>query len=393
MSDPRDILINDFDYDLPQEKIAQHPLGARDESRLLVWRKGEITDDRFSSIHRHLPDRTLLIFNSSRVIRARIIFEREGRAPVEVFCLEPSGTATHGSALWLCLVGRLKSWRSGTLRMESAGLSLNAEVVERIGENVLLRFSWQPEELPFESILERFGRMPLPPYINRIPGSSDETRYQTVYASRGGSVAAPTAGLHFTKELISGLRDRGVETDELILHVGSGTFRPVKTDRLGGHSMHGEWFTVTSELLQRLAEHGKQPVVAVGTTTMRALESIYWIGVRAAAKGIGLDPYVSQWEPYEADPVMSRTEAMGALAEMMKKNGLNELTCRTSIIIAPPYSTRVVNGLITNFHQPRSTLLVLVAAFTGGGWKQIYRHALQNRYRFLSYGDSSLLLP
>lgn len=396
MPDPRHIRISEYDYRLPEERIAFYPLKERDQSRLLVWNKGQIRDESFSALPSQLPARSLLVFNNSRVIRARLCFTRHERAPLEIFCLEPeqvqNSKAPAGEAYWHCLVGRLKSWKAGRQTQSAGDITLHAEVLERNDENVIVRFLWEPASLRFEEVLERAGRVPLPPYIDRDAEDSDNDRYQTVYAAQNGSVAAPTAGLHFTPAVLTALREKGIKTTELTLHVGSGTFRPVKSELAGDHVMHGEWFTVHRELLQSLLDQDG-PVVAVGTTSMRALESLYWLGAKLLKNEWSGTYEVLQWEPYDKEVSLSGSEAIKAILDHMKNKKLPVLTCRTSILIAPGYRTRIVTGLITNFHQPASTLLLLVAALAGKDWKIIYDHALRNGYRFLSYGDSSLLLP
>ena len=400
MQSPRNISISDFDYELPAERIPKYPLPERGSSKLLVWRDGKISDHEFKQLPELLPPGSLLVLNDSKVIHARLFFETADGVNIEIFCLEPEGpeaialSAQH-EVQWRCLVGRLKKWKEPVLMTSRNGIALYASIAERRAEVVIIHFRWEPADKTFAEVLEVFGQVPIPPYLEREAEEIDERRYQTVYAKEGGSVAAPTAGLHFTPEILSRLEQQGIIVSSLQLHVGSGTFRPVKAQRLDGHQMHGEFFSVSRKFIETLlCNEGKQ-IIAVGTTSLRALESLYWSGVRMLREKLGAEGVfeVSQWEPYEQVSGTRPADALAAIIRHLDRHALDHFGCRTSLLIAPPYKLRVTRGLVTNFHQPRSTLLLLVAAVTGGDWKTIYSHALARGYRFLSYGDSSLLLP
>lgn len=408
---PRDLSIHDFTYPLPPERVADQPAAERGGSRLLVSRAGRLSDRLFAELPAELPAEALLIFNDTRVLHARLLAHRETGGAVELFCLEP--VAPHASlelalqqtgfCTWKCLVGHGQRWKSGTVsvRFEVHGqaATLWAERQGREGAESLISFRWQPEGLPFGQVLEAAGRLPLPPYLRRPATTLDAVRYQTVYAARAGAVAAPTAGLHFTPGLLTELRRHGVQVGHLTLHVGAGTFQPVKANRMADHAMHAEPLLVRPALLRQLLAHLPRPVVAVGTTSLRTLESLYWLGAGLLQPGTSPAPTgaltVGQWQPYEKPlfPLPSPAEALGALLAHLDAHGLETLEATTRLLIAPGYEFRVIQGLITNFHQPESTLLLLVAALLGPGWRQVYEHALAQGYQFLSYGDSSLLLP
>ncbi|MDO7876898.1 S-adenosylmethionine:tRNA ribosyltransferase-isomerase [Hymenobacter sp. ASUV-10] len=411
--DPRQLSIHDFTYDLPAERIAPEPLPDRAASRLLVSRHGAITDKSFRELPAELPAGALLIFNDTRVVRARLLTRRPSGGQVELFCLEP--VAPHraiepamqqtGECVWKCLVGNGKRWKSGPVlldfKAQGQPATLTAERLEQGEGFSLIRFRWEPAALPFAEVLRGAGHLPLPPYLNRADTDVDAVRYQTVYAAHEGAVAAPTAGLHFTPEILTELADKGFQTGHVTLHVGAGTFQPVKADQMAGHAMHGEPFVVTAALLrQLLAQHrAGQPIIAVGTTSLRTLESLYWLGVYVLHQ-FEEDTFhfellhVAQWQPYETTADVPTTEALEALLRYLELLATDdELHATTQLLIAPGYHFRVVTGLVTNFHQPESTLLLLVAALVGPGWRGIYEHALARGYRFLSYGDSSLLLP
>ncbi|MBJ6110133.1 S-adenosylmethionine:tRNA ribosyltransferase-isomerase [Hymenobacter sp. BT523] len=409
--DPRQLAIHDFTYALPAERIAPEPLPDRAASRLLVSRHGQLTDKNFRDLPNELPPGALLIFNDTRVVRARLLARRPTGGQVELFCLEP--VAPHrslelalqqpGACTWRCLVGNGRRWKEGPVELTflaSDGQEARLTAVRREQEagTALIDFSWTPAELPFAEVLRAAGHLPLPPYIDRPDTATDAVRYQTVYAAAEGAVAAPTAGLHFTPELLAELAERGFETGHVTLHVGAGTFQPVKADRMAGHPMHTEPILVTAALLRQLLAHRPRPVVAVGTTSLRTLETLYWLGVGllAAPAVAGSELLVTQWQPYElaeAAANLSPEQALTALLHHLEAAGTETLEARTQLLIAPGYRFRVIDGLITNFHQPESTLLLLVAALLGPGWRAVYEHALANGYRFLSYGDSSLLLP
>ncbi|SHK62275.1 S-adenosylmethionine:tRNA ribosyltransferase-isomerase [Hymenobacter psychrotolerans] len=406
-ADPRQLSIHDYTYQLPPERIAPEPLAQRDQSRLLVSRHGALHDLTFQELPAQLPPDALLVFNDTKVVRARLFCHKPTGGIIELFCLEP--VAPHraiepamqqtGACVWKCLVGNGKRWKSGpvTLEFENNGQPalLTAERQEAADGYSLIHFSWKPAELPFAEVLRGAGHLPLPPYLNREDTAVDAVRYQTVYAAHEGAVAAPTAGLHFSEQVLAELAQRGIQSARVTLHVGAGTFQPVKAERMEGHAMHGEPISVSRATLEQLLGHLPRPVVAVGTTSLRTLESLYWLGVQATQGQLSADvvPHVSQWQPYEPGSELPATEALQALLHFLAAQQLDTLHATTQLLIAPGYRFRVIGGLVTNFHQPESTLLLLVAALLGPGWRQVYEHALANGYRFLSYGDSSLLLP
>ena len=397
------IRITDYSYDLPGERIAKYPLPERDRSRLLIWDGDRITDTHFSELPSYIEQNNLLVFNNTKVIRARLVFRKESGARIEVFCLEPyqpfdfeQNLSSSGYVEWKCLIGNLKRWKTGPLRASfrhhGSQVTLIAEKAGADDDPFIVRFSWDDNELTFADLLASMGHMPIPPYLNRDDEESDVTDYQTLYASVNGSVAAPTAGLHFTPAVFNALDAKGVHKTEITLHVSAGTFRPVKSELICDHMMHTEHFYITSGVLKTLL--GKK-ITAVGTTSVRALESLYWLGIKAAG-GLLTDeaiPSVYQWDPYEYEPGNDTDTSLRHLLRFMEDRGLDRIEARTDIIIVPGYRFRLVNSMVTNFHQPRSTLLLLVAAFTGDAWKEIYDHALGSGYRFLSYGDSMLLKP
>lgn len=396
-----DIRIEDFTYELPDDRIAKYPLKYRDSSQLLSYKDGNIDKRSFSGISELIPDDSIMIFNDTKVVPARLHFQRPTGAHIEIFCLEPvqpeeyvSMFAVTGSCRWKCIVGNIKRWKNDTLtlynpmadrRIEEMGLK--ADLIERVGETSVIEFSWDIDA-PFSQVLEVCGTVPIPPYLNRNTEDVDLERYQTLYARYRGSVAAPTAGLHFTENVLESIRKKGVVTDTVCLHVGAGTFLPVKSSLVAEHTMHREPFVVTLELLERLVER-KGKVVAVGTTSVRTLESLYYAGVSCIEKGRPDD--VGQWDPYSREYDYPTDEALKAIIGYLKANGLKELKIGTRIIIVPGFSFRLVDILVTNFHQPQSTLLLLISAFVDGDWRRIYDYALANDFRFLSYGDSSIL--
>jgi S-adenosylmethionine:tRNA ribosyltransferase-isomerase len=394
---PRGLSIADFTYALPEERIAQQPLTDRDASKLLVWRDGLISDRGFRRITDELPSGSLLVLNDTRVVNARLVFHRSTGGRVEALCLSPVDGAPVELAFearraceWHCFIGNAKRWREGEeLLLRAEGLELRAT---RTGAEQV-RFSWTPRELSFSQVLDAFGHVPLPPYMKRADAPADKERYNTVFAKHEGSVAAPTASLHFTPELLEELALKGVMQTRLTLHVGAGTFLPVKSERMEGHAMHHEQLRIAREALQAIVDQaGKAPIVAVGTTVLRTLESLYWHGAGLIRGDRAVAMNVGQWGPYErigAEP--SSREALQAIIADLDARGEAQLTGRTQLLIAPGYRFRLADGLITNFHQPQSTLLLLVAAFVGPDWRRIYDHALANGYRFLSYGDGSLL--
>ena len=407
-TDPRHIRISDYNYPLPDERIAKFPLPRRDQSKLLVYRNGRIGEDTFSHLPGYLQAGELMVFNNTKVIQARLHFRKDTGALIEVFCLEP--LEPHDYAVnfqqtshtaWLCMVGNLKKWKEGTLQrqltVKGRQLTLTATRGEAHGTSHRVDFRWDAPDVTFADILELFGELPIPPYLNRATEESDKETYQTVYSKIKGSVAAPTAGLHFTDRVLDDLRRRGIETEELTLHVGAGTFRPVKSEEIEGHEMHTEYISVPRHTLQRLIDHGGQ-AIAVGTTSVRTLESLYHIGaaLKRHPEREDDDLHVDQWQPYETtagEPDINAVDALQAVADYLDRHGLETLHTSTQIIIAPGYRYRVVKAMVTNFHQPQSTLLLLVSAFVGEAWRDIYRYALEHGFRFLSYGDSSLLFP
>ena len=403
MSAVKDISIEAYDYPLPEERIAKYPLAERDASKLLVLKDNEISESQFKHVGDFLPKDALLVFNETKVIRARLQFHKATGSRIEVFCLEPEkdyqvAFSAASPVRWKCLVGNAKRWKEGKLSME---LSVKGEkvtlFVDRIAHNDQyseIEFSWTPEHLSFATVLEAAGEIPLPPYLHRDAEPSDRDRYQTVFARYDGSVAAPTAGLHFTKPLMEDLHKQGFDFDEVTLHVGAGTFRPVATETIGEHAMHSETIIVRKSLIQNLVQRYGKPVIPVGTTSTRTLESLYWIGVMLKEQGDELRPlHVEQWFPYEDHEDISAVDALHAILEYLDKHGLTRLEASTALMIAPSYKMRVITGLITNFHQPKSTLLLLVSALIGERWKDCYRFALDHGFRFLSYGDSCLFLP
>ncbi|MCF0159232.1 MAG: S-adenosylmethionine:tRNA ribosyltransferase-isomerase [Bacteroidaceae bacterium] len=412
MNDPRHIQIADFNYPLPDERIAKFPLQERDRSKLLVYRKGQVTEDVFGSLPSYLPEGALMVFNNTRVIQARLHFRKETGALIEVFCLEPVSPSDYalmfqqqGRCSWLCLVGNLKKWKEGTLRRSipmpnGEALVLGVTRGEARGDSFVMEFGWEWErttETPLPAwaeVLEAVGELPIPPYLNRDTQESDLTTYQTVYSKIKGSVAAPTAGLHFTERVLKALDEHGIDREELTLHVGAGTFKPVKSKEIEGHEMHAEHVAVNRSTIEKLLAHGGE-AIAVGTTSVRALESLYYMGVLAAenpdAPEDGL--HVPQWMPYADTTQIPTVEALQALLAYMDRHELQVLHTSTRIIIAPGYTYRIVKMMVTNFHQPQSTLLLLVSAFVKGDWRTIYDYALAHGFRFLSYGDSSLLIP
>ena len=406
--DPKHIRISEFNYPLPDERIAKFPLPVRDQSKLLLYRHGEVTEDIFTSLPDYLPANSLMIFNNTKVIQARLHFHKETGALIEVFCLEPIQPNDYAlnfqqteHAAWLCMIGNLKKWKEGALKREitvkGKPLTLTAERGACHGTSHWVDFRWNNPEITFADILEVFGELPIPPYLNRETQESDKETYQTVYSKIKGSVAAPTAGLHFTPRVLDALREKGVALEELTLHVGAGTFKPVKSEEIEGHEMHTEYISVNRSTLEKLVAHeGK--AIAVGTTSVRTLESLYHIGVTLLhnPNATEEDLHLKQWQPYETALETATTPAVDALQAIiayLDRHHMETLHSSTQIIIAPGYEYRIVKAMVTNFHQPQSTLLLLVSAFLHGDWRKIYDYALAHDFRFLSYGDSSLLIP
>lgn len=396
-----EIRISDYDYPLPDARIAKYPLAERDASKLLRYNGGVIDEHIFKEIPSLLPEDSLMVFNDTKVVPARLHFMKETGAHIEIFCLEPSVPAEYSQIFaerqrcrWKCIVGNVKKWKSGRLQLcnpenapEVSRLGLEAQMVERDGETSVIEFSWN-DGSPFSRVLEFCGTIPIPPYLNRESESIDSERYQTLYARYRGSVAAPTAGLHFTENVLAGIKERGIDMENVCLHVGAGTFMPVKSMEISGHSMHREPFAISIDLIEKLRNRDRK-VIAVGTTSVRTLESIYYAGVQCIETGRPSD--IPQWMPYEKEYGYSFEEAADALIAYLKNNSMDVLKIGTKIIIVPGFRFRVTDVLVTNFHQPQSTLLLLISAFVGGDWRTIYDYALSHDFRFLSYGDSSLL--
>lgn len=409
MQDPKHIHIADYNYALPDDRIADYPKERRDESKLLLYRKGEISEDVFYNLPDYLPAGALMVFNNTKVIQARLHFHKSTGALIEVFCLEPHTPADYQlnfagtrRVTWTCLVGNLKKWKEGKLVREvkvgGKTLTLTAERTGVSGTGHEVVFDWGDDGVAFSEVLEAAGELPIPPYLNRDTEESDLKTYQTVYSKVKGSVAAPTAGLHFTDEVLKALDAKGIERNEITLHVGAGTFRPVKSEEIGGHPMHSEWIAVTRQSIERLLAHEAR-CIAVGTTSVRTIESLYYLGVilKNNPQAAQDDLHVPQWMPYEYaasdGPKLTATEALRQVSDYLTRNELPVLHASTQIIIAPGYDYHIVQNIVTNFHQPQSTLLLLVSAFVGDDWHRIYDYALHHDFRFLSYGDSSLLQP
>ena len=394
------IRITEYNYPLPNERIAKYPLPKRDQSKLLIYKDQQITESIFSQISEQLPENSLLIFNNTKVIRARLIFRKESGTRIEIFCLQPEGGygQTGGSSTWKCLIGNAKRWKSGPIQLVVGDgtdkVALSATKGERITDAHMVHFTWDRPEMTFEQVLEILGRTPLPPYLNRDPEASDRERYQTIYAQYDGSVAAPTAGLHFTPDVLQSIENKRIQLDYLTLHVGAGTFKPVAVADAREHQMHEEELIVERGFLLRLIQSLQNPVIPVGTTSMRSLESLYWLGIQVL-NGQEPDPdfVISQWEPYQHEVKIPAVEALQAIADCMSKRDLVRISGVTGIMIVPGYTFRICNAIITNFHQPQSTLLLLVSAFIGKNWGKVYNYALEHDFRFLSYGDSCLFFP
>lgn len=423
--DTKHIKISDYNYDLPDERIAKFPIAQRDHSKLLVYKHGEVSDDVFHHLPTYLPQGVLMIFNNTKVIQARLHFRKETGALIEVFLMEPAEPTdyelmfqTTGHCSWLCMIGNLKKWKEGSLkrdfeikgnkltlsatmrRGEALGSEAQKMVAKGGGTNYWVDFDWDNDKVSFAEILEAVGELPIPPYLNRKTEESDKTTYQTVYSKIKGSVAAPTAGLHFTDAVLKDLDAHGIDREEVTLHVGAGTFKPVKSLEIEGHQMHTEYIVVHRRSLEKLIKHECR-VIAVGTTSVRTIESLYYMGVHLLKhpEANEDDLHVKQWDPYELSEDgnlvdgITPMQAIQAIIDYLDRNGLEALHSSTQIIIAPGYQYKIVKMLVTNFHQPQSTLLLLVSAFLKGDWKKVYDYALSHDFRFLSYGDSSLLIP
>ncbi len=393
-----------LDYILPDEKIALFPLTVRHQSKLLIYKNKQISHDTFIHLSNYLPSGACLVFNNTKVIRARMYFYTISGAKIEIFCLEPAqhyepsmALAATSEVKWICMVGGVRKWKRGVatcaFTVKGQEIIVNAHIINRRDDLFEIEFSWNNNNIHFSDILENAGELPLPPYLNRKEEKNDNARYQTIYAKEQGSVAAPTAGLHFTNEVFESFKEKQINTDYITLHVGAGTFKPIKTDLYTEHIMHEELIEVSIDNLEFLFQNlGK--IIAVGTTSLRVIESLYWIGVKIILnKQISIkEMHLGQWEAYQLPQNTGAKEALGGLKQWARENAINKLILKTGIMITPHYSLKVAEGIITNFHQPKSTLLLIVAAIAGEQWKEIYEVALKNNYRFLSYGDSSLLM-
>lgn len=403
LNELKNIRIDDYDYPLPEERIAKFPMEQRDHSKLLCLKGNDISEHHFYDLPNLLPDNTLLVFNDTKVIHARLFFQKETGAVIEIFCLEPHGMAVSQSfeqrerCTWTCFIGNNKKWKSGPLALQftihNSQFTIEATRREAVGNAWIVDFEWTGG-LNFAEVIEAAGVIPLPPYLHREAEESDATRYQTVYAHHDGSVAAPTAGLHFTPKVFDNLKKKNIGTEYITLHVGAGTFKPVNTPTIGEHEMHVEPVHITADNLHHLINHQGKPLISIGTTTVRTLESLYWFGIQLNANPDLDHMHVRQWDPYElnADGI-DYTAAYKNILRWMDYHGTDRLDGATQLMIAPGYQYRVINGLVTNFHQPKSTLLLLVSALIGDRWHECYRYALDHQFRFLSYGDSCLFLP
>ena len=403
MNSPSQLNISDFNYDLPESHIPNFPAKNREDAKLLVYKESKIESHSFKNILHQLPKNAVLVFNNTKVIQARLHFKTATNQAIELFCLEPHdcysdvaiAMATTGLVKWKCLVGNLKKWKDEFLILNHNGIELKAKILNKTETHVNIEFSWNNQEFSFAEILSKVGAMPIPPYLKREITETDLTRYQTVYAQHKGSVAAPTAGLHFTETILKELKSANILQLQVTLHVGAGTFMPVKSEKIGDHIMHAEWIDVDIETIESVLSKSDFPIITVGTTSFRTIETLYWMGLKAY-----LNPQatiqqleIKQWDAYQlAENEIAVKQSLNALLTWMKLNNLTKLVCKTQILIAPPYQLKIAKGIITNFHQPKSTLLLLISAIVGNNWKTIYEYALKNNYRFLSYGDSSLLL-
>lgn len=402
MSTYKNIKISDFSYELPDSKIAKYPLANRDLSKLLVWQNGRITESVFNWCIEYLPEGSQLVFNNTRVIHARLFFRKETGSKIEIFCLEPVEPTDYQlvfqqkkEVTWKCLVGNAKKWKEGILTREIAiageNITLKAEKTAQAENTFHIRFSWD-KPFSFAEIIEHTGILPIPPYLNRETEENDEETYQTVYAKIDGSVAAPTAGLHFTEPVFDALKTKGISTYEITLHVGAGTLQPVKAETIDGHTMHRETVIFPKSVIEQFRQNPEH-IIAVGTTSVRSLESLYWLGLQLENDTFNpKNPEIGQWEAYKIPATISFSKALENISVYLESKNLTEIQFTTRIIILPGYDFKVISGMFTNFHQPQSTLLLLIAAFLGGDWMKVYDHALANNFRFLSYGDSNLYL-
>jgi S-adenosylmethionine:tRNA ribosyltransferase-isomerase len=398
--------IKNFTFNLPESRIAKYPLAERDLSKLLVYQNGNISEDIYKNLDNYISEKSIFIFNNTKVIQARLQFKNSTGGRIEIFCLQPSEENSEPSSAmvkkksveWECLIGGVDKWKEKKISIETANFSLDAEIVQRNVSVFTIKFSWQPNHLSFAEILEQVGEMPIPPYLKRAAEEIDASRYQTVYAAQEGSVAAPTAGLHFTEQIFEKLNAKNAIIDYVTLHVGAGTFKPVVSETIEGHDMHAEWIEVEQasiiKLLAQISDKQKHKnIIVVGTTSLRTIETLYWMGVKANQnlEATLHELEVKQWDAYELEQNLTATDSLNCLLAWLRKNKIEKLICKTQLLIVPSYELRIANALITNFHQPNSTLLLLVAAVVGDDWKMIYDYALAHDFRFLSYGDGSLL--
>lgn len=402
LSDFKDIKISNFTYNLPNGRIAKYPLKKRDKSKLLIWKNASISESTFANCTNYLPENSLLVFNNTRVINARLFFRKETGAKIEIFCLEPVEPADYQIAfqqkkqvIWKCLIGNSKKWKAGVLKREieinGEKITIQAEKTEQVENTFHIKYSWN-KVVSFAEIIEQAGTLPIPPYLNRETEESDEETYQTIYAKFDGSVAAPTAGLHFTNEVLNTFHKKNITTQEITLHVGAGTFQPVKSESVSKHSMHHETVIIQKNIIESLLKNSGN-IIAVGTTSVRSLESLYWIGLQLEKKSLNhKKAEVLQWEPYKNEATISTNKALQNVIGFLEKTNKIYLQFSTQIIILPGYDFKIIRGMFTNFHQPQSTLLLLIGAFVGKQWKEIYDYALKYNFRFLSYGDSNLYL-
>jgi S-adenosylmethionine:tRNA ribosyltransferase-isomerase len=405
---PKDLFIGDYDYFLPEEKIASFPLKERDQSKLLIYKNGQIEEDIYLNIANYLPEKSFLVFNDTKVIKARILFAKSTGAFIEIFCLEPFEVINDyaivlqkkESVRWKCMIGGAGKWKQKYLEkkftIDDEEVTLKAELTEKLSDAYVVELSWNPGEYSFAEIIDHAGKTPLPPYIKREANESDVERYQTIYSIHKGSVAAPTAGLHFTEKIFSSFKEKNIDTGFVTLHVGAGTFKPVKSKTMEGHEMHAEWIDVSAKFIEQLIKNISNEIFCVGTTSVRTVESLYWMGVKSMlhSRAAIEELEIKQWEVYGQDlanNTCNAEEALKFLLDFLNAKKTERLFIRTQIIIAPGYQFKVAKGMITNFHQPKSTLLLLVASMAGKKWKEIYYYALNNNFRFLSYGDGCLI--
>lgn len=404
---PKDLSVHDFTYELPEHKIARYPLAERDSSRLLIYKDGVISEDIYKNIHHHFSPGSLLLFNNTKVVAARLLFQKPTGAVVEIFCLEPptqyadmtTAMNQKGRVSWICLIGGASKWKPGQLLEKRMALNgqeilLQARYLGKEKDSFAIELSWTPDSLSFAEVLQVAGNIPLPPYIKRTVEQTDSERYQTIYADTEGSVAAPTAGLHFTDAIFDQLTRKQIHREYVTLHVGAGTFKPVKSDTMSGHPMHAEFIDVSTSTIECILQYPDKQITVVGTTSLRTVESLYWLGVKTTRHpGLPLDDLVvHQWDPYELKGMtVSAKTALESLLRYLQARKMDRIITKTSLLIAPGYTFQIPGALVTNFHQPQSTLLLLVAAFVGPDWRKIYTHALENDFRFLSYGDGCLL--